>query len=158
MSELDVRIVRLEPFSVASFLGFGQSPEELAWEKLINWANPRGLLENLEKHRLFGFNNPNPSPGSPNYGYEVWMVIEPDQIEPGDEVEIKDFPGGAYAVTQCVVPKGKFEVIGETWNKLAKWREDRMYKFGRHQWLEETLPIHPPDTEFVLDLYLPIDE
>jgi len=157
MSELDVRIVKLEPMRVASFLGFGESPEELAWAKLIPWAKEKGLLDDPEKHRLFGFNNPNPSKGSPNYGYEVWIVIGPD-IEAEGDMEIKDFAGGLYAVTQCVVPKGFFDVIGDTWKKLVTWREDSKYKCGNHQWLEESLPLELPDTEFVLDLYLPISE
>jgi DNA gyrase inhibitor GyrI len=158
MSELNVKIIKLEPFQVVSFLGFGPSPEGLAWEELVAWAKPKGLLDNHEKHRLFGFNNPSPSAGSPNYGYEVWIVVDMNEITPEESVETKYFLGGLYAVTRCVVPKGKFEVIGETWKKLVTWREDSIYKFGRHQWLEETLPIHPPNTEFVLDLYLPITE
>ena len=157
MSELDVRIVKLEPMRVASFLGFGESPEGLAWAKLIPWAKEKGLLDDPEKHRLFGFNNPNPSKGSPNYGYEVWIVIGPD-IEAEGEVEIKNFPGGLYAVTPCVVPKGFFDVIGDTWKRLVTWRDDSKYKCGNHQWLEESLPLELPDTEFVLDLYLPISE
>jgi len=35
-------------------------------------------------------------------------------------------------VTQCVVPKGKFEVIGDTWKKLVAWREDSKYQCGTH--------------------------
>jgi len=157
MDKLDVRIVKVEPMRVVSFFGFSESPEEIAWQKLFAWARPRGLLENLEKHRIFGFNNPDPSPGSPNYGYEVWIEIDKD-TETGSDVEVKDFTGGLYAVTQCVVPTGQFEVIGSTWKKLVAWREDSKYKCGHCQWLEESLPIQLPDTEFVLDLYLPIAE
>ena len=155
MSELDVRIVELEPIHVASFWGFGESPEHEAWEKLISWARPKGLLADPEKHPLYGFNNPNPSRGSPNYGYEVWIVVDPETESNGD-AEMKDFDGGLYAVTRCEVPKGQFEVIGATWKKLVIWREDSKYKCGNHQWLEESLPLNLPDTEFVLDLYLPI--
>ena len=64
MSELDVRIVKLEPMRVASAHALGESPEHDAIEKLIAWAKPKGLLEDPEKHRVFGFNNPDPSPGS----------------------------------------------------------------------------------------------
>ncbi len=158
MSDLDVRIVNLEPMYVASFLGFGESPEEIAFEKLNAWASPKGLLKDRENHRLFGFNNPNPSAGSPNYGYEVWIVIDPDEVESGEDVDIKEFQGGLYAVTECVVPKGFFDVIGQTWKALVAWREESKYRCGNYQWLEESLPISPPDTEFVLDLYLPITE
>ncbi|NIW49114.1 MAG: MerR family transcriptional regulator, partial [Gammaproteobacteria bacterium] len=68
MSELPVRIVKLEPMTIASTYGFGEQPEIEAWEKLLSWAREIGL--SLKDHRFFGFNNPNPSPGSPNYGYE----------------------------------------------------------------------------------------
>ena len=158
MNEPQVRIVKLEPFQVVSFLGFGESPEELAWQQLLPWAKQKGLLKNLEKHRLFGFNNPDPSPGSPNYGYEVWIMIDPEDVTAEDEVEVKRFPGGLYAVARCVVPKGKFEAIGVGWKNLVGWRENSPYKCGSHQWLEESLPLNLPDTEFVLDLYLPIAE
>jgi len=158
MSDLEVRIVDLEPLQVASFLGFGESPEEVAWEKLLTWARPQGLLEDPEKHRLFGFNNPNPSPGSPNYGYEVWIELGEEDVAVADEAEIKDIAGGLYAVTRCVVPKGKFEVIGETWKKLVTWREDSKYQCGSHQCLEQHVDFKAPDIEFVLELYLPIAE
>ena len=157
MSDIDVRIVELKPMRVASFLGFGENPEELAFDKLNAWAKPRGLLDDRKKHRIFGFNNPNPSAGSPNYGYEVWIVVEPDREAEADE-KIFDFEGGLYAVTKCVVPKGDFEVIGATWKKLVAWKEDSKYKAAHHQWLEESLTESPPDAEFVLDLYAPIAE
>jgi DNA gyrase inhibitor GyrI len=157
MSALDVRIVELAPMRVASFWGFGESPEQEAFDKLLSWARPRGLLEDLELHRLFGFNNPDPSAGSPNYGYEVWIVVD-NEMPPDDEAEIKHFEGGLYAVTRCEVPKGQFDVIGATWKKLVTWREDSKYKWSSHQWMEESLPEERPDLEFVLDLYMPIAE
>ncbi len=156
MSELDVRIVELEPLRVASVWGFGASPEDEAWKMLNAWAEPKGLLDEPEKHRIFGFNNPNPSSSSPNYGYELWIEVGPD-MEPEDDVRILDFDGGLYAVTRCEVPKGKYEVIGEIWKKLVTWREDSQYTCGTHQWLEKTVPMgEAKGLEFILDLYLPI--
>jgi len=84
-------------------------------------------------------------------------VVDPE-TEPEEVVKFLDFNGGLYTVTQCIVPKDKFEVIGDTWKKLVAWREDSKYQCGTHQWLEESVPIDLPDTEFVLDLYLPIAE
>ena len=75
MSEFEVHIVRLPPLRVASVLGFGQEPELQGREKLDAWAKPRGFLDRPEQQRIFGFNHPDPSPGSPNYGYEYWMVV-----------------------------------------------------------------------------------
>jgi DNA gyrase inhibitor GyrI len=139
---------------VASVHGFGESPESQAWDKLIAWAGPKGLLDDVEKHRIFGFDNPNPSPGSPNYGYEFWIVVDPD-VEPDGDVRIVGFRGGLYAVARC---EGLGN-IGRVWQDLVGWREDSKYRGGSHQWLEEHIgPVEAsqdPDA-LVLDLYLPI--
>lgn len=65
-----VRIVRLQPFRAVCASGFGTNPEAEAWSKLKLWVQSQGMLHELAKHRFFGFNNPNPSVGSPNYGYD----------------------------------------------------------------------------------------
>jgi len=153
MSEIEVRIVTLEPMRVASAYGFGEQPEEQAWSKLLTWAKSQEY-EDLSQYRFFGFNNPNPSPGSPNYGYEQWMTVGP-QVEGDDEIEIKDFQGGLYAVTRS---QG-LQNISENWQKLVVWREDSKYKEAHHQWLEECFtPLAERLEDFVFDLYAPIVE
>ncbi len=161
MSEFDVRIVRLKPMRVASALGFGKAPETLAWKKILTWVESKGLLTRDATPRFFGFNNPSPSPGSPDYGYEQWIAVGPEVQAAGD-VEIKEFPGGLFAVARC---KG-IPNIGPTWEQLAEWLKKSPYQPGHHQWLEETLtPLRSlADFEkasmddFVMDLYLPIGE
>ncbi len=155
MSNLDVRIVRLEPQRVAVSYGFGPSPEPIAWEKLIAFIKARALDRDGQKHRYLGFNNPSPAPGSPNYGYEQWVTVGPEITAEGD-IKIKDFTGGLYAVTRC-----RLQNIGEVWQALVAWREQSPYRSGHHQWLEEA--IHPPldkpiTEEMELDLFLPISE
>ena len=97
MEELEVQIVKLEPMRVASFYGFGAGPENEARDKLVAWAEPKGMLENPDEHRIFGFDNPIPSHGSPNYGYEFWITVDPD-VEPEGDIRIVDFFGGLYAI------------------------------------------------------------
>lgn len=154
MSELKVRIVTLQPIRVASAHGFGESPEGQAWDKLLAWAESRGLLEDRRASRFFGFNNPDPSPGSPNYGYDQWMTVGPE-VEGGDHVKIFDFAGGLYAVARCEGPSN----IGEVWKQLVIWREESPYKTAHHQWLEEYLsPLGVGPEDYVFDLFLPIAE
>lgn len=157
MSELDVRIVKLEPMRVASAHAFGPGPEGEAMEKLVAWAKPKGLLDDRKGHRIFGFNNPDPSPGSPNYGYEFWIVIGPD-VEPEDEIKVKEFPGGLYAVTRCEVLGDAYDIIPATWKQLVTWLENSKYRGSTHQWLEEQLSPIGGTEDFVLDLYMPIVE
>lgn len=155
---LSVRIVRLPALHVASVHGFGKEPETAAWQKLTAWAGPLGLLDKPEQHRIFGFNNPNPAPGSPNYGYEFWITVGPDVV-PTAEVDIKDLAGGLYAVTRCAVQNDPGNHIPATWQQLVRWREGSKYKSARHQWLEEHISTAGlPEGDFILDLYLPIAE
>ena len=152
MDEFKVNIVELPALRVAAALGFGEGPEGLSQQKLIDWARALGLMEDGQEHRFFGFNNPSPTPGSANYGYEMWMTVGP-QVQGSGEVSIKEFPGGLYAVTRVV----NVENTPGAWTRLVGWLENSPYRAGRHQWLEEHiqfLGLHY--TEYVIDLYLPV--
>ena len=152
MSDLEVRIVQLEPMRVASALGFGTSPEPEAWSKILAFAAAKGI--DTEEARFFGFNNPNPSPGSPNYGYEQWITVGPE-VEAEGEITIKEIPARRYAVAHC---EG-LSTIGEVWRQLVLWFEDSAYRKPSHwcECLEELLtPPGTPYEEYVFDLYLPI--
>jgi DNA gyrase inhibitor GyrI len=154
MSQLDVRIVKLEPMTVASAYGFGNEPEGIASSKMNVWSKPRGFFDDPERHPTFGFNNPDPSPGSPNYGYEIWMKVD-DAAQPEGDVKIKKFSGGLYAVTSFT----GLSRIGDVWKQLVVWREASRYKCGHQQWLEHLHNWTARDVEeFVFDLYLPIEE
>lgn len=151
MIPLDVSIVHLDPMRVASVLGFGPSPEAAALEKLAAWAGPRGLLAEPGRPRIFGFNNPSPSPASPNYGYEIWIEVGPD-VQPDDAVQVKEFGGGLYAVTRC---QG-VATITDTWQQLVAWLAASPYRQAHHQWLEEHISVDAAPEELILDLYAPI--
>jgi DNA gyrase inhibitor GyrI len=151
MSNPEVRIVKLENLRVAASLGFGTGPEPQAWQKLQAWMQRNGITD-LKAHRFFGFNNPDPNPGSPNYGYEQWITVGAD-AQGDDDATVKDFPGGLYAVMRCQgIPNPQI------WGELVKWRDSSPYRPANHQWLEECLtPEMPADeSQWVFDLYLPI--
>lgn len=157
MSDMNVRIVNLPPMRVACVNGFGEGPEGIAFDKMKAWAQEHNLLE--EPHRLFGYNNPDPSPGSPNYGYDVWLTVG-ESLQADGEARIIDFPGGLYAVTRIEVKNPGDDIPG-AWQKLVKWMESSKYRHGRHQWLEEHIgPLAEMggDQPFTLDLHLPIME
>lgn len=157
MTESGVRIVELDPMRVATFLGFGTDPEIQAYKMLDQWASIKGYQDNPKEHRIFGFNNPDPSPGSPNYGYELWIEIDPSlEVEP--EIRTIDFPGGLYAVLRCPVQGDPYKMIPEKWGELVSWMENSSYKHGNHQWLEEHIDIIEHGSHFTLDLYLPISK
>ena len=109
MNEEEITIVSLEPMRGARGWAFGPSPEEHAWRLLEGWARPQGVLEPDSGNRCFGFNNPSPTAGSPNYGYEFWVTAAAE-AQPGEGVTLATygslcaaqgipmrFPGGEVA-------------------------------------------------------------
>ena len=133
-------------------LGFGASPELQAWRTLLDWAKAGGLLDAEAAPRFFGFNNPNPAHGSPNYGYEQWMTVGPDVAGGrwGDDQGVRRW---AVPVTRC---EG-LQTITDSWHRLATWCEGSPYIMGQHQWLEECFtPDAARIEDYVFDLYLPI--
>jgi DNA gyrase inhibitor GyrI len=155
MNKLDVRIVNLEPMRLASAYGFGSSPEAMAGTKMTAFLKSRNLLEGYgTRRRHFGFDNPIPSAGSPNYGYEIWVEVGPD-VEPEGDIRIIDFCGGLYAVTRFE----NLENIGRVWQELVRWREGSKYKPAHHQCLENLHnPMEADPKKYVFELYLPISE
>jgi DNA gyrase inhibitor GyrI len=146
----DVQIVKLEPMRVASAWGFGTNPEEVAAGKLMAWAAAKGLLDESKSPRIFGFNNPNPSAGSPNYGYEFWIVVEPDLVPDGD-IRVVDFSGGLYAVMPMEEIEDPYTDIPAAWRRLNSWIAESGHQMGSHQWLE----AHNPQCKLIA-LYYPI--
>jgi AraC family transcriptional regulator len=158
MENQDVRIVTLPPMRMASFYAFSSSPELESWNKVVDWAKSHGCWQEAPAIRIFGFNNPDPSAGSPNYGYEFWLTIGSD-VQPDNEIKIKQFSGSMYGVLRCDAPGSPWDFIPAAWGKLVKWFESSHYKKGNHQWLEEHLSRTDSNTSgFVLDLYMPITE
>ncbi len=156
MSEFQVRIVDLPPMRVAAVRAFSETPEQDAWSRLEAWARPLGLLDALDRHPVFGFNNPAPRAGDKRYGYEFW-IVPGEGVLPGPAIEVKSFPGGRYAVTRCRLqgdPAGELPVV---WKRLWDWVQHSPYRWRRAQELEGLRNPGAPADELVLDLHLPIE-
>ncbi len=152
MAQNDIRVVQLKAMHVASVHVTGPSPEMVVWQKLKEWATPKGLLGPGVKVRLFGFNNPDPEPGKQDYGYELWLVVGA-RVKPGAGVQVKDFKGGKYATLRV---KGAENIPG-AWQQLLAWVKAGHQQLADHQPLEEfvTLPDVSPG-DLTLDLCMPI--
>lgn len=147
---LNVRIETLPAMRVASALGFGAEPEYQSWTKLARWMEANNILNDGAVHRYMGFNNPDPSPASPNYGYEQWVTVGPN-ARGDDEVKVFDYAGGEYAVLRCILRD-----ITAAWMQLVAWVEQSPYAFAKGQCLEEYLGEGRPGPDNEFDLYLPV--
>jgi len=152
-----VKIVHLEPLTVASFPAYGPEPEDEAWARLVAWARPLGLLDDPGKHRIFGFDTASPSPASQNRGYEFWIEVEPG-FQPQGDVPLKAFSGGKYAVYRIPKVGNPWETIPAAWKALVLWHEDSPYKMGKAQCLEQQIGYAgTPLADCPMDLYLSIE-
>lgn len=115
---LNVRIVLLPPFTVASNHYIGENPEEHVDDDVIRFVQESKLYEIKPDSRMFGFNHPNPGVREDGlYGYEVWVTI-PDDMEVPEPLVKKKFEGGLFAVTTIKFPEFQY------WNELGKWAEN----------------------------------
>jgi len=152
MDEMKIMIETLEPMRVASFHAQSENPEEDAAKMLVAWAQPLGLLEDPEKHPVYGFNNSDPKPGDTIRGYEFWI-----RVEPGFEAEdatMKDYAGGLFAVTRVHV-KEPWNDIPPAWMRLVDWVKGSGYELDPRVCFEKTLDVQS-EGEFILDLYCPL--
>ena len=150
----NIEIVELEPTQVVSALGFGEDPEGQAWDLILGYAAANGLTPWTGDHRFFGFNNPDPTPGSPNYGYEQWITVA-EGTTVAEPLEAKRFAGGRYAMLRLHGLDG----IGDAWKRLVAWVEDEGYDIASTEYacLEELLtPLDRPQNEWEFNLYLGI--
>ncbi|NSW53876.1 MAG: GyrI-like domain-containing protein [Anaerolineae bacterium] len=154
----DLHFIELPDMRVISAHGYGEGPEGIAIQKLLQWIDARGLRAEISKQRFFGFNNPDPAVGSPNYGYEQWMTL-PEEYSPQEGDDIKTLKGGLFAVMGF--RNSTPESFGTVWPALSSWRIETGHVYdGSRQWLEECLTplqmfgLEPGLDDF--DCYMPI--
>jgi DNA gyrase inhibitor GyrI len=137
---------------VASVRVVSEHPESEAWEKLKAWAEPKGLLKEPQRHPIFGFNNPNTSPDRKEYGYEFWIRVGPD-IGAGDAIEVKEVAGGRFAVATL-----RGYPSPQVWKQLWDWVQSSGYRWRKSHELERVHDPRAPETDVIVDLYLPIED
>lgn len=114
---LNVRIIHLPPFTVASYHFIGPEPEEVVGTRGIRFVQESKLYEVKPDARMFGFNHPNPGVLEEGlHGYEEWFTIPEDFPLPEDFTR-KQFPGGLYAVLTIRFPEFHH------WWTLNQWIE-----------------------------------
>lgn len=155
MTTEKIKIIHLDAMRVASSYAFGSNPEARAWSKLVEWAKPKGYLNDNVNHPVFGFNNPYPTADTPRYGYEFWIKVGVE-VEPEGEIRIEEFLGGTFAVTRCQVQGHPETNIPAAWKALADWCKKNGHSLGSHHALERFLSSPDDLNNLELELLCPV--
>ncbi|MDD5704173.1 MAG: GyrI-like domain-containing protein [Dehalococcoidales bacterium] len=104
-----------------------ETPEEDAWKKMVAWAKPKGLLEKGARGR-------NTIRLTTRHGYEFFLTVSRN-IEPDGDIELRQIPGGLYAVLRFK----NLDNIGNAWEYLWNWIRENKYESigmqkGDHGW------------------------
>ena len=157
MEMLEVEIRDLPPMRVVSAQATSDTPERDAWAKLASWAKAAGLLEGPEARPVYGFNNPPPEPDRPRHGYEFWIQVEEDQALP-EGLEMKEFPGGRFAVTRCKLIGDRRGSVPDVWLQLFTWVKASSHTWRETHELERLCNPGAAEEDVELELLLPIED
>lgn len=150
----EIKVLKeLKPFKVAYYRFFGHNPEDGAFKEITRWAKEHVI--DMNKTRIFGFNNPSPMKDGEPYGYEIWVTIPDDSQVKDALIKEKIVDGGLYAVTTV---KNGPKNIYPAWQRLNAWLLDSKYTTGQHQWLEEHHGFNDYEHTGDIDLFMPIQK
>ena len=113
-SRMNVKIETVKPMRVAFVRHVGPYDQcKPAWEKLCEWAGPRGLLG--EGTRFIGLSHDDPEVTPPEkLRYDACIPVDAD-VRPEGDIGIQEIRGGEYAVATHAGPYNK---LIETYAKL----------------------------------------
>ena len=154
MKEFEIWIEKLDAMKVVVFRGYSTKPEMEANQLAVAFAKEKGLVDEDNHVKTFGFNKPAPWVATDEeYGYELWVVVG-DELAVPPYLSVKDYPGATCAVTQIE----RLADIGAAWEYLYQWVGDsKGYEHAHMDGLEEVLsPLGTPEEQYTFKLYLPV--
>lgn len=127
-----------------------------AYEKLMKWAGPRGLLASQTMKTVTIYHDDPAVTDIANLRQSACITIDREMKGEGEVGRI-DIPSGRYAV-------GRFEIgvegFSDAWNTMCQWFSESGYQPGEgmyyelyHNSIEQDMAKH-----FVLDICIPVKE
>ena len=135
---------------VGSYSGVGE-----AFDKLMRWAGPRGLLQ-FPKTKTLGVYHDDPEITDPSRLRSSACVTVPEGTEVDGEIGAMTVPGGRFAVASFEITHEQF---GEAWDELmGKWLPESGYQPDDRPCYELYCndPKTHPEGKFIVDICVPV--
>jgi AraC family transcriptional regulator len=153
---MEVKITTLPKMRVAYMRHTGPYEEcGKAWEKLMAWAGPAGVLGLDTQMAGMGYDDPRTTPPE-KLRYDACITIGPD-VKVSGEVQIQEIGGGEYATVKQVGPYEKlpetYMYLYDEWSKTSgRTISDRpAIEFYRND------PETTPTEELITEIYVPLE-
>jgi AraC family transcriptional regulator len=139
---------------VSSTKGYEAAAIHEAYETLMRWAGPRGILGPNTKVIGASYDNPDITPVA-RCRYDACISIG-DDVKPEAPVSVKQFPGGKYAVYRY---RGRPQDLGKVFERfMGEWFPSSGYQPGDAACLEfyHNDPDTDPKGEATADICIPV--
>jgi len=125
-----------------------------AFEKLMQWAGPRGCLR-FPQTKVLAVYHDNPDVTEESKLTSSACIAVPKGTPVDGPVKTMTIPGGLFAVAHAEIFADQF---GEAWNKLMQWLSTSGYQSDDRICYEVYLNDHEthPEKKFIVDICEPI--
>jgi AraC family transcriptional regulator len=135
---------------VGSYSGVGE-----AFDKLMRWAGPRGLLQ-FPETKMMGVYHDDPQITDPSRLRSSACITVPEGTEVDGEIGTMTVPGGKFAVAGFEITHDQFS---EAWDELmGRWLPESGYQPDDRPCYElyRNDPKTHPEGKFIVDICVPI--
>lgn len=150
----NIEIKETPELNFASITHVGVNGIENAFERLIKWAKPKGLMEYPETRMARIFHDSFKITEPDNVRMSICMLVNEPFVTEG-EINNATIKKG-----KCIV--GRFEIIPndfeKSWSSLFVWMNENGYKKAEENPFEiyqNDFREHP-ENKFIVDMYIPI--
>lgn len=152
---MNVEIVDVGPKRLACVRNVGPYQQAAkAWDSLMAWAGPAGMLRPETEYLGFSHDDPNVTPAD-ELRYDACITV-PEGAEGEGNVQIREFAGGEYA---RYLHKGPYDGLMEVYvNLYTRWLPESGRESRQEPPFEKCLndPNTTPPEELLTEVYIPL--
>ena len=128
--EITPKIIDMPASRIAYVRAFGETGRETAINTIRAFSAENNLIG-----QYFGFNITQDASGEV-HGFEAWVILDSEDVSPTDNVNIKNFNGGRFAVYPAWF-NPDFSRHG--WESIQRWARSGNYQIGINAEMQELL-------------------
>ncbi len=148
-------VKQIPELTVAYISHTGDLNMEATFEKLMQWAKPKGLMDTPDFNFMTMYHDSYKVTAPDKVRMSIGIVVK-EPVAVSGEVGLMKISAGKYIVGRFEIPLDAFE---KAWTSMFVWMNENGYKATDRPPFElyhNDFRTHP-EKKFILDMYIPID-